>query len=1274
MNRRWLLRGFGVVAALAAVAVSLRIGESHSSEIQVRDPTAWLLHRKTGEAVQVNSATGGLVRRLAVGSAGDDLTLVQSRSGAFLLDRTKGEVKFIDGATLKVAHQAPVPADPAGQILSVGDQLRVVSGNKVTAFDTRTGTPSSDAVDIGAPVTTAALLPDGRFIGRGADAIAVQLAAATTQVKVPGSVSALLGGRGRAWAYDSASGALRVVNDNGSLGKRSCSTVAVAAVIGTRSSTDSVVAVIDPKSGTLLVSGARCVTATHPELVGASSAPVAVGNHVFVPSAERGEVDVFRADDASLLRRIPVAPAGRSFELFAKDGIVWVNDPLGGAAVVNENRVVVEIDKERGGSGPVSPAGTGLSRGAGSGGAGSETGRGAGTAAGVGSGNPTGAGPGVDAPGGGTGTGGSTTGNGSGGGDDEESLPPGVLRADFEFSARVVNVDEAVTFTDRSAGGPTAWTWDFGDNTFASGPRTSHAWKQAGSYTVTLRVDNATTTSRATATILVKAPEAKVKPRADFRVSSQRVEVGAPVTFTSTSTGNPTELRWSFGDGTSAVGATQTKSWASPGIYLVTLTATNAAGSDTTNPPLPITVFDRVEQPAARIETSAREATVGQTIIFTSRSTGNPTELRWTWGDNTPTSQGVTARHAWTAPGTYTVTLFVANSAGSSTATQQVTIVEPVFTPEARIAVSATTVAENEAVRFTSTSINRPTSVLWAFGDGTGSTQASVSKAWARAGTYTVTLTATNSAGDNTATVTITVLPVIPQPVANFEVRTLAADTATPVVFEDRSTNATEWLWDFGDGTTSAQQNPTHLFSRPGTFQVRLTVTNRAGSNAIVKPVIVRNPAPQAAFAFVPATPQAGAVVTFTDTSTGGPATSWAWTFGDGGTSVLRNPTHTFVAPGTFTVRLTVSNESGSTSVVRSVVVSPPPPVAGFTFLPAAPVVGAPVTFTNTSTGGTGTTFLWEFGDGTTAAVENPTKTFTASGTYTVRFTVTNISGTSSVTRSVTVAIPAPVASFTVSAGSVAIGEQVVFTNTSTGGAPTTVLWSFGDGTTSALVTPPPKSWAAPGTYVVRLTLTNPSGTSTAVRNITVTATPLTAAIAITTPAPPGPWYTTRPVTFVGSAAGGVAPYTYAWAFPTGTPATGAGPTATTTYATAAPPTKTITLTVTDGAGTTATATLSLTVTPLPPAPAVTLTLAPLPPVGGYTGPIAITATAAVTPGTGVGPFTYAWTLNGVPVPAAAAATLTRTYAAAAGAQTLVVTVTDAFGRAGTATVSFVVN
>ena len=140
------------------------------------------------------------------------------------------------------------------------------------------------------------------------------------------------------------------------------------------------------------------------------------------------------------------------------------------------------------------------------------------------------------------------------------------------------------------------------------------------------------------------------------------------------------------------------------------------------------------------------------------------------------------------------------------------------------------------------------------------------------------------------------------------------------VQFTDTSTGSpTSWLWNFGDGTTSNSQNPSHTYYGVGTYTVSLTVTDVVGSTATksnyitvtsVTPTIL----PVAAFSASPNSGNAPLTVAFTDTSTGSP-TSWIWDFGDGTTYNIQNPPHIYTQAGTYTVKLTVSNAFGSNTL-----------------------------------------------------------------------------------------------------------------------------------------------------------------------------------------------------------------------------------------------------------------------------------------------------------------------------------------------------------------------
>lgn len=254
--------------------------------------------------------------------------------------------------------------------------------------------------------------------------------------------------------------------------------------------------------------------------------------------------------------------------------------------------------------------------------------------------------------------------------------------------------------------------------------------------------------------------------------------------------------------------------------------------------------------------------------------------------------------------------------------------------------------------------------------------------------------------------------------------------------FVDASTFADSRSWDFGDGNSSMLASPSHTYATPGTYNVCFTVQNNCGSDVSCQSVTVACAAPVADFS----TAINGYDVDFTDLSTGTLAGStWSWDFGDGNVASTANPSHTYAATGTYTVCLIAESVCGSDTICKSLNIVCDTPGVDFNAVVSAYDVD--FIFASTVTGTA--SFSWDFGDGSTSILENPSHTYATAGSYNVCLTVMDICGTDVFCQNVAVVCNAPVANFTFDLTN---APSVDFTSTSSTTGATTYAWDFGDG------------------------------------------------------------------------------------------------------------------------------------------------------------------------------------------------------------------------------------
>ncbi len=373
---------------------------------------------------------------------------------------------------------------------------------------------------------------------------------------------------------------------------------------------------------------------------------------------------------------------------------------------------------------------------------------------------------------------------------------------------------------------------------------------------------------------------------------------------------------------------------------------------------------------------------------------------------------------------------------------------------------SDTSVCNPAIVTFSNTSTGA-TSYSWDLGNGVTTSVKDASASYLSAGTYTVTLTAMNGALVQKSSV---VVRVYNGPTVNFAGAPLFRCPGDPVAFSNttvaNSWGTTAYTWIFGDGGSSTSATPSYAYITPGVFDVTLFATNAAGCIGSLKRsnyVFISTPA---AISFNPSPASvctSPAVVSFSNTTSGTPPFSCAWTFGDGGTSSGSSPIHTYSIAGVYDIGLRVRDGNGC---VDSILVPGYVTIGNLKASYSASTHGClytPTLFTNTSTAYT--SCKWYYGDGATSIGGSGAHTYTSPGTYQVKLVVSDGICLDSITKPVIVARPG--GSYTRTTGPCPLPVSVTFNaSVSAGASVTWVSKLFGSlGTGNPLTYPFPNKY-----------------------------------------------------------------------------------------------------------------------------------------------------------------------------------------------------------------------
>lgn len=496
------------------------------------------------------------------------------------------------------------------------------------------------------------------------------------------------------------------------------------------------------------------------------------------------------------------------------------------------------------------------------------------------------------------------------------------------------------------------------------------------------------------------------QPEADFRANPTLGAAPLEVQFTDASKGGPTGWFWEFGDGGTAFEQNPTNVYRQPGLFKVKLEVSNSFGRDIVEK----TEFISVKESSglqADFEVDRALGFVPLKVKFTDLSNGGPTGWLWRFGDGgTNTDQD--PEHTYLIDGIFSVELAVTRGSAVATEIKSNFITATENRPVANFKASATAGQAPFNTSFTDLSqpVGNISSWTWEFGDGKTSSEQGPSHTYDIEGFYSVALTVSNDTGADIERKTNLVV-VLGQnaPVADFSVSTTTGLAPLDVKFTDLSEPAdtiASWVWDFGDGAISSDNNPNHIYNNEGIYTARLTVSNSFGADSETKPNIVSvirsSEDVIAGFSTKETIGVAPATIEFINNSAGDVVDS-VWEFGDD--TEFRNPgkdnvSHTYREPGDYDVRLTVTGSDADDNENRNdfiKIIEEGGVAAGFR---ATPVIGSSpleVQFVDMSIGKVAS-WDWDFDDsGSKSTEQNPVHTFFLEGEYNIKLTVNSTEG-----------------------------------------------------------------------------------------------------------------------------------------------------------------------------------------------------------------------------------------------------------------------------------------
>ena len=666
--------------------------------------------------------------------------------------------------------------------------------------------------------------------------------------------------------------------------------------------------------------------------------------------------------------------------------------------------------------------------------------------------------------------------------------------ANFQYTVSCTD-RKTVSFIDKSIN-PVTVNWDFGDNsTNSTVQNPTHFFPNYGTYTVTLTSVNGGCSSKKTMVITL------VEQKVGFTIAPSVLCKKTQIQFSSSSTTTDTQIakyEWNWGTGNFIQNPKQVDYvFNSTGNYNIQLKITDRNGCSDTS-----TTKIKIGGPEAQFDALNPSGCMGLTVNFKDNSSSDGQNAiinrKWIFGDGGfATTLDSAYQYQYLSPGFFDVKLIVSDAVGCiDSLTKNGLIVAS--NPKANFSVYDSISCPGKPIQFISSSIGAITNYDWTLGEGKSSTLKNPINTYQKTGNYDVQLKITDKYGCKDSLLKSSFI-IIDTPTAKINISdSIGSCPPLLVKFTNNSSFYKKIKWEFGDGDIALIDTPSHIYTAPGDYTAKLTVTSSGGCiNSTSKSIKVFGPIGVLRF-----TPTIGCIPTLVNFKlTSNNTDSLIWNFRDGSSIITKNPiiSHLYTAQTDLQPEVTLQDIRGC----RYTLISSLDTLKIIGFKPDFGVAkdllcsnGTVDFFDKTNTNGSLQTWNWDFGDGGKGFGSAPSHFYKDTGNFTVKLKVTS---QNNCTDSITIpkiikVVPSPdiaiISNDTVCQNGFMKFEGVLIKDDT---SRLNFIWNFGNGETSNYLFPYPVQYKTPGNLNARFIAYNGFGCSdTAFKQIKVNALPKT--------------------------------------------------------------------------------------------------------------------------------------------------------------------------------------